>query len=168
MPSASIIARLRRSRDRLLGRMDVQYYRSLGMAIGENVSIGPDCRLDPSTAWMITIGDNVVFAPGVHVLAHDASLRRRIGYTLIKHTLIGNNVFIGTGSIILPGVCIGDDVVVGAGSLVNRDIPSGTLSFGHPAEVIIPLASYVRKMQTLLQQGNRYNEGTPGRILTLE
>ena len=50
--------------------------------------------------------------------------------------MIGNNVLIGNGSIILKGVKIGDNVVIGAGSIVTNDIPSNSLAFGNPAKVI--------------------------------
>lgn len=55
---------------------------------------------------------------------------------------VGNNVFIGLGSIILPGVTIGDDVVIGAGSLVNKDIPSQSVAAGVPAKVVSSLEDY--------------------------
>jgi maltose O-acetyltransferase len=163
-----IDARLRHYRDRALGRMDLDYYRSLGMQIGIDVSLGPDCRLDPSTAWMVTIGDDVVFGPGVEVLAHDACLRRRIGYTKIQHTFIGSHVFIGAKTTILPGVSIGDDVVVGAGSLVTRNIPANSLAYGHPAQVVMALDEFEVRERALLAAGPHYNEATPGRPLTMD
>lgn len=49
---------------------------------------------------------------------------------------IGNNVWIGAGSTIVPGVTIGDDVVIGAGSVVTRDIPSGVVAVGTPCRVM--------------------------------
>lgn len=49
---------------------------------------------------------------------------------------IGNNVWIGAGVSILPGVTIGDDCVIGAGSVVNRSIPAGVLAAGNPCRVI--------------------------------
>jgi maltose O-acetyltransferase len=161
------IKALRRVRDRMLGRMDAHYYRSLGMQIGDDVHIGPDCRLDPSTAWMITIGDSVVIAPGVQVIAHDASLRRRTGFTKVQPVVIGSRVFIGAGTLVLPGVTIGNDVVIGAGSLVARDIPDGSLAVGRPAEVVMPLAEFEARERDLLEEGPRYNEDTPGRLLTM-
>ena len=50
--------------------------------------------------------------------------------------IIGNNVWIGGGAIILPGVTIGDNVVIGAGSVVTKDIPSNTIAYGSPCQVI--------------------------------
>lgn len=50
--------------------------------------------------------------------------------------MIGDNVWIGGGAIIMPGVTIGDNVVIGAGSVVTRDIPSDTIAYGSPCRVI--------------------------------
>ena len=79
--------------------------------------------IDDSHAWLIEIGDNVTLAPRVHILAHDASTKLYLGYTKIGRVRIGNDVFIGHVTIILPGVTIGDNVVIGAGSVVKSDIP---------------------------------------------
>jgi maltose O-acetyltransferase len=117
---------------------------------------------------MITLGDQVVLAPGVQILAHDSSLRNRIGFTKIKHVTIGNRVFIGAGSIVLPGVAIGDDVVIGAGSVVSNDIPSDSLALGHPARVLMPLREFEERERALLDKAPRYNEATPGRPLSME
>lgn len=57
---------------------------------------------------------------------------------------IGSNVFVGAGSIILPGVTIGDRVVIGAGSVVTKDIPDNSVAVGNPAKVI---CSHDRYMQ---------------------
>ena len=83
------------------------------------------CILDPGHVFLITIGDNVTFAPRVHILAHDASTKELTGYTKIAPVNIGNNVFIGANSTVLMGVNIGDNVIVGANSLVSKDIPDG-------------------------------------------
>ena len=55
---------------------------------------------------------------------------------------IGSNVFIGMGSVILPGVTIGDNCVIGAGAVVTRDIPSGSVAAGVPAKVIKTTEQY--------------------------
>ena len=87
----------------------------------------------------IFIGDNVMIAPNV-ILAtgtHPISpeLRERVyQYNLPIH--IGDRVWIGAGSIILPGVTIGNDSVIGAGSVVTKDIPSGVVAVGNPCKVL--------------------------------
>lgn len=92
-----------------------------------------DTIIDPSHCWHIKIGDNVTLAPRVHILAHDTSTKHFLGYTRIGNVVIGNNVFIGADSVILPGVTIGDNVVVGANSTVSRDVPSNVVVAGSPA-----------------------------------
>jgi acetyltransferase-like isoleucine patch superfamily enzyme len=55
---------------------------------------------------------------------------------------VGNNVFIGVHTIILPGVSIGDNVVIGAGSVVNKDIPDNVVAAGVPAKIIKNIEEY--------------------------
>lgn len=87
----------------------------------------------------IYIGDNVMIAPNVTIATgtHPISpeLRERAyQYNLPVH--IGNRVWIGAGSIILPGVTIGDNTVIGAGSVVTKDIPSNVVAVGNPCRVL--------------------------------
>lgn len=110
---------------------NIEYLKRNGLIIGKNFSMMQGCIIDDSHCWMISIGDNVTLAPNVHVLAHDASTKPIVGYTRIARTSIGNNVFVGAGSIILPGVTIGDNVVIGAGSIVSKNIPDGVVVCGN-------------------------------------
>lgn len=81
----------------------------------------------------VMIAPNVVIATGTHPICPE--LRERVyQYNLPVH--IGNRVWIGAGSIILPGVTIGDDSVIGAGSVVTKDIPSGVVAVGNPCRVL--------------------------------
>jgi len=107
-----------------------------GMIIGRNVHIMDATGIDSSHCWHITMGDDVTLAPGVRVLAHDASTKMHLGYTRIGKVEIGNRVFVGASSVILPGVRIGSDVVIGAGSVVTRDVPDNTVAAGNPAVAI--------------------------------
>ena len=72
----------------------------------------------------------------VQLIAHDASMKRHLGYTLIGKITIGNKVFIGAGSIILPGATIGDNSVIAAGSVVTKDVPENVVVGGNPAKII--------------------------------
>ena len=87
----------------------------------------------------IFIGDNVLCAPNVTIAtaAHPFSpvLRSKaLQYNLpVK---IGNNVWIGAGAIVLPGVTIGDNCVIGAGSVVTKDIPSNVIAVGNPCRIL--------------------------------
>ena len=90
------------------------------LKIGVNFILQNDCIIDASHCWHITIGDHVTIAPKGHILAYDGSTYNYLGFTKVSNTAIGNNVFIGAGSIILPGVSIGNNVIIGAGSVVNK------------------------------------------------
>lgn len=131
-----------------------------GLVIGRNFSREEGCIIDPSHCWLIRIGDDVTLAPRVHILAHDASMYSAVGYTRIEPVLIGNNVFVGADTIILPGVTIGDNVVIGAGSVVTRDIPSDSVAVGQPARVIKTYTDFIdqcrEKMETVPLYGAEY------------
>ena len=129
-----------------------------GLVIGKNHKIMSGCIIDPSHCWHITIGDDVAMAPRVHILAHDASTKHYLNYTKVANVKIGNRVFIGAGSIVLPGVVIGDDVVIGAGSVVSKDIPSNVVAAGTPAKVICKLDEYVEKEKMQMNEQNVFGE----------
>jgi maltose O-acetyltransferase len=137
-------------RARLRGDVDCQRLVSLGLELGKRVHIGPQVHLDPSQCWLISIGDDTTLAPRVIVLAHDASMKRHIGYTRIGRTRIGRNTFIGAGSIVMPGVRIGDSCIIGAGSVVTKDVPDGSVAAGNPARMIGTTVIFAAKHSALL------------------
>ena len=94
---------------RLRGEYITEDLIDMGLVVGKNFKRMHGVILDPSHVWHIHIGDNVTLAPRVHILAHDASLYNTLGYTRIGNVNIGNNVFIGAESVILPGVNIGNN-----------------------------------------------------------
>jgi len=87
----------------------------------------------------ITIGDDAQFGPRVQLLTpthpEDPELRRA-KWEAAEPIAIGDNVWLGGGVIVCPGVTIGDDTVVGAGAVVTRDLPPGVVAVGAPARVI--------------------------------
>ena len=113
--------------------------------------------LDPSHCWLISIGDNVTIAPRVHVLAHDTSTKFELGYTKIGRVNIGNNVFIGAESVILPNVTIGDNVIIGANSTVNKNIPSNSVYAGSPARLICSYKEFIKKNKNLMKNRPCYD-----------
>lgn len=130
---------------RFRGQVTTEELIQRGLTVGKNFKRLNDVIIDDSHAWLITIGNDVTLAPRVHILAHDASTKNFLGYTRIGLVCIGNNVFIGAESIILPGVRIGDNVVVGAGSVVTKNIPSNSVVMGNPARVVSKISEFVAK-----------------------
>lgn len=77
---------------------------------------------------------------------------------MIGRVTIGNNVFIGAGSIILPNVKIGNNVIVGAGSIVSRTIPDNSVALGTPARIICSYEEFVEKKKKLFNETPHYSE----------
>jgi maltose O-acetyltransferase len=87
----------------------------------------------------VTIGDNVMFGPYVQIYTayHPVLAPERIkGPELAAPVIIGNNVWLGSGAIICPGVTIGDNTTIGAGRVVTKDIPANVFAAGTPCRVI--------------------------------
>lgn len=116
-----------------------------GLTIGNDFQMMGECIIDNSHCWHIIIGNNVTLAPRVHILAHDASTKIFLDFTKVKNVTIGNNVFIGAGSIILPGVEIGDNVIIAAGSVITHKIDSNCIVGGNPAKFLMTLNEYLEK-----------------------
>ncbi|CAD5953973.1 putative maltose O-acetyltransferase [Planktothrix agardhii] len=105
--------------------------------LGNNVYMNFNCIILDCN--YVEIGDNVLLAPNVQIYAAyhpiDPALRLT-GKELAAPIKIGDNVWIGGGAIICPGVEIGDNTTIGAGSVVVDNIPSGVLAAGNPCRVI--------------------------------
>jgi maltose O-acetyltransferase len=114
---------------------------------GKNIHLGSDvffnfnCTiLDPAK---VTIGDRCLFGPGVQIYTatHPLdSVVRAAGLEGAREIAIGSDVWVGGGTIILPGVRIGSRSVIGAGSVVTKDVPEGVLAAGNPCKVLRPIA----------------------------
>ncbi|WP_149563274.1 sugar O-acetyltransferase [Streptomyces cacaoi] len=139
----------RAERRRILGEL-------LG-SVGEGVNVRPPFRCDMGTyisigahtfvnfgavfiaSAPVTIGEHVQMGPYVQLLTSTHALeaeRRREGWERALPITIGDNVWLGGGVIVCPGVTIGENTVVGAGSVVTKDLPAGILALGSPARVV--------------------------------
>ena len=148
-----IVSRIRKLLLKFLGlNIDDDYARKIevgGGKIGTNVHFF-GCVIDLLCPRLISIGNDVTLT-GVTLLTHDASLKKLTGYSRFGKVRIGNMVFVGKNSTILPNVSIGDNVIVGAGSIVTRDIPSNSVAVGNPCRVIGSFEEYVLKNKTMMQ-----------------
>ena len=126
-----------------------QYARSVGVNIGKNPHFYGKIHWG-TEPWIITIGDNVHITYGCKFVAHDGGtliFRDQIpDLEITKPITVGNNVYIGTETLILPGVNIGSNVVIGARSVVTKDIPDNSVAAGVPARVIKTTDEYLEKI----------------------
>ena len=153
---------LRRTLARLvhvLFRNNTLAARILGVRFSDGCKfIGNPIEMFGSEPWAISIGKHVEIANGVQIITHDGALwvARSLDETLrksdsIKKVRIGNNVFIGTNSVILGGVTVGDNVIIGANSVVNKDIPSDCVAVGSPCLPIKPIKAYMESVKSCEQ-----------------
>lgn len=87
----------------------------------------------------IYVGDYVMFGPNVTVATAGHPIAPELREMVYQYNMpvrIGNNVWIGAGAVILPGVTIGDNSVIGAGSVVTKDIPANSVAVGNPCKVM--------------------------------
>ena len=110
---------------------------------GYNTTVGDNFYMNVNFKLMdsgkITIGDNVFIAPNVCIITeeHAMDVQQRLEGLEYTHPVhIGDNVWICTGALILPGVTIGAGSIIGAGSVVTKDIPPHSLAVGNPCRVI--------------------------------
>jgi maltose O-acetyltransferase len=105
--------------------------------VGENFYANFDCTI--LDVCEVRIGDNCMLAPGVHIYTATHPLdpvERNSGAEYGKSIEIGNNVWLGGGSIINPGIKIGDNAVVASGAVVTKDVPANVVVGGNPAKII--------------------------------
>lgn len=126
------------------------YLIKKGAKIGEKTRF--NCKVDSlgSEPYLVNIGEDCLIADKVNFITHDGgvkvlnSLNYFQGEELdnIAPIFIGNNVYIGMGAFIMPGVRIGDNCIIGANAVVTHDIPSDSVAVGMPAKVIESVSEY--------------------------
>lgn len=124
-------------------------YRNTGVTIGENVQI-MNSLIDQGHGFLIDIGNNVTIT-GATILAHDGSMKAALGYCKVGRVIIGDDVFIGMGSYILPNVTIGNKVIVGAGSVVTKSIPDNSVVSGNPARVVCSYDEFIERHRAQME-----------------
>lgn len=101
--------------------------------IGKGVRIGNGTRINDKTfiCSHAVVGKNVLMAPGV-IFCDDKYPKANVGYDA-KPPIVRDNVSLGAGAILLPGVTIGEGALVGAGAVVTKNVPPGAVVYGNPA-----------------------------------
>ena len=109
----------------------------------------------------IEFGSNIELGPGVSIISANHKIDNLREHTTGKPILIGNNVWIGANSTVLPEVTIGNNVVIGANSLVNKDIPSNCIAVGNPCKVIKQKEDYSEDLSKII-----FNRKVPKEFLS--
>lgn len=134
-----------------------KYARYCGVKIGRDCFIST--RYFSSEPYLISIGNNVRIASGVKFFTHGGLIpfRKKMNCNLDMFGKIdvGDNVHIGDGTFIMPGVSIGDNCVIGAGSVITKSIPAGSVAAGNPARV-------VGKLDDFLERAKKMDVGSKG------
>jgi maltose O-acetyltransferase len=118
--------------------IEAPFHTSYGrnLALADNVYINAGCVVLDSAP--VRIGTRTMLGPGVHIYCADHAHRpeeRRLGLERALPVRIGDDVWIGGGAILLPGVSVGDGALIGAGAVVTRDVPPGARVVGSPARL---------------------------------
>lgn len=129
-----------------------KFYRKLGVKIGSNVEIYSGVSFG-SEPYLIEIGNDVRISANTMFFTHDGCvhvLRNKFNEPELDRfgkIKVGNNVNIGIGVMILPGVTIGNNCAIGCGAVVTKDIPDNSVAAGVPAKVIETIDEYYRKVK---------------------
>lgn len=129
-----------------------KYARYIGVNTkGEFHIYGNPLHMFGTEPWCITLGENVHITNGVLFVTHDGGtllFRKYVNdLEITKPIVIGNDVYVGVRSIILPGVTVGNKVIIAAGSVVTKDVPDNSVVGGVPARIIKTADEYFEKIQ---------------------
>ena len=129
-----------------------RYLNYVGLNHGKDVHIyGKPQKMFGTEPWCITLGNHVHITDEVRFVTHDGGtllFRHMVpDLEITKPITVGDYVYIGTRSIIMPGVNIGNNCIIAAGSVVTKDIPNNSVVGGVPAKFIKPTDVYFEKIQ---------------------
>ena len=120
-----------------------KYARTLGVKIGSGCFIGiKDWGAEP---YLIEIGDNCAITAGVKIFTHGGArvLRHKYpDFDCFGKVIIGNYVYLGNNTLVMPGCTIGNNVLCAAGSVVTKSIPSGWVVAGNPAKFVCTIEEF--------------------------
>lgn len=126
----------------------ITWAKKIGVNLGENVYIYGNVQWS-TEPWIITLGNNVHITNDVQFITHDGGSLILRQYTpdleMTFPIVVGDNVYIGTKAIILPGVTIGNNCIIAAGSIVTKNVPENSVVAGVPARVIETIDEYHEK-----------------------
>lgn len=145
----SIKGAIKKLLSRLRGEPQLDKLKADGLEIGEGFFHGNYCFFDPAHCFLISIGNDVTFSTRVHLLTHDASTKKHLGYVKIGRVIIKDHVFGGANTTVLPGVTIGENAIIGAGSVVSKDVEPNSVYAGVPAKRICSLEEYLEKQKSI-------------------
>lgn len=127
---------------RINGRVPWPMHFTSRVLYWKNIKVGNRCTPGMNACCYIqarngiAIGHNFRMGPGVGLISSNHDLNDYDAHTKEKPIVIGNNVWIGMNSVVMPGITIGDNAVIGANSVVTQDIPSNVIAAGNPCCVI--------------------------------
>ena len=130
---------------------NVETLRAKGLKNGENVDI-----LNSVIDCYVEIGDNVTITNAT-ILSHDASTKKFLGKSKFGKVVIGNDVFIGLGAIVLPGSIIGNKVIIGAGAVVSGKIEDNSVIIGNPCKKVCTFDEYIAKHKNNMNDQNTFD-----------
>jgi len=127
-----------------------QYAKFIGVKIGGgNFIAGKDHW--PSEPYLITIGSNCALTKGVKIFTHGGARvarRKYPNYDVFGMVEVGDYCYIGTNSLIMPGVKIGNGSMVAAGSVVTKSVPPNMVVGGNPARILCTVDEYIERNKT--------------------